>query len=89
MHLRVRSGSLLYQHTRSGLPAVNFSLFFYLSKYHLRRNDAPPGGVLCDSHLNFAIQDTNKLEIVFGSPYITANNNKHPWIWRFFGQLFC
>ena len=61
------------QQTLSGITDIGFSLFFYVSKYCVRCDDAPPGGVLCDSHLYFSIQVPNKLEFVFGSPDFEAN----------------
>ena len=56
----MRSGGLLDQHTLDGFPALGFSLFFYVDKYYVRRDDAPPG-------IYFAIWVPNKLEIIFGS----------------------
>ena len=40
---------------------------FYVSRYHVQRNDAMPGGVLCDSPLYFVSRVINKLESIFGS----------------------
>ena len=68
MRLNVRSGELLDQHTLSGFPAIGFYLHLYESGYHIRRDDAPPGGVLCDTPLDYVGQVSNKLESVFGYP---------------------
>ena len=57
----VQYGALLYQHTFDLFLILGFSLFFYVSKYYVRRNYDPPGGVLYDIHPDFASQVTNKL----------------------------
>ena len=67
------SGALLDQHTLSRFTAIGFSFHFYESEYHVQRNDALTGGVLCDSFLYFVIRVTNKLESVFGSPNRVSN----------------
>ena len=85
----VHSGALLYQHTITGLLAIGFYLTFYVSKYHVRRDDVLTGGALCDSTLDFVIRVPNKLESVFGSTNRAANKNAYPWIWRVFEQQFC
>ena len=77
------------QHNLDLLPVLVFYLFLYVSKYHVRRDDVPLGGVLCDSQLNFAIWVPNKLEGVFDSPNNAANKNACPWIWIVFGQCLC
>ena len=83
----MRSRALLYQHTFAGFPTLVFSLFLYLSKYHIWCDDAPPGDVLCDHHLYLAIQVTNKLESVFGYPNHAANKNACLWLWGVLVQL--
>ena len=54
--------AMLDQHTLYGFPTLGFSLNFYVSIYHKWRDNAPPGGVLCDSPLDFVIRGTNKIE---------------------------
>ena len=67
------SRALLNQQTLTGLLDIGFYFPFYVSKYHIQRDDALPGGVLCDIPLYFVIPVTNILEIVFGSPDCAAN----------------
>ena len=85
-HVRFRN--LLDQHTLAIFTALAFSLPLYVSKYHVRRNDELPGGVLYDSTLDFVIRVTNIFENVFGSPNHTANKNSCPWLWSIFEQYF-
>ena len=76
----MRSEALLYQHNLSIFLALVVSFALYVSKYHVRRNDELPGGVLYDSTLDFVIRVTNIFENVFGSPNHTANKNSCPWL---------
>ena len=64
-----------------GLPALGFYLDLYVSKYHVRLDDALPGGILCDSRLYFVIRATNKLESVFGSTNREANKSAFTCLW--------
>ena len=80
---------MLYEHTLVGFPTPGFSLFLYVNKYHVSRDDVLPGVVLCDSHQGFASRVPNKLESVFGSNKRKANKNACSWIWSFFGQYLC
>ena len=92
----MRSVDLLDQHTLSGFPAIGFYLFFDVSKYHVRRDDVLPGGVLCDCHLYSAIRVPNKLQSVFGSPdchrwespvlcyHVITANYPYPFLGKFF-----
>ena len=64
MQPHVQSGALLDQHSISIFLALGYSLFLYVSKYHVRRNDTLPGGVLCNIPLDFVIRVPNILEIV-------------------------
>ena len=82
----VHSGALLYQHTITGLLAIGFYLTFYVSKYHVQRYDALPGGVLCDSPLGFVIRVPNIIESAFSYLDLTANKNACTWIWSVFEQ---
>ena len=69
----MRSGALLDQHTLAGFTALGFFLPFYVIQYHAWRNDAVPGGVLCDIPLYFVIRAYNKIESVIGSTDRAAN----------------
>ena len=52
------------------IPLSWFSFTLYVSKYHVHHDDALPGGVFCDSPLDFVIQFHNNLDsflvILFG-----------------------
>ena len=90
----VRSGALLDQHTLAGFPALGFYLSCYVSKYHVRRDYALPGGVLFDIPIYFIIRVPNILESVFGSPNRAVNKNSCLWICILFeiisdGYSFC
>ena len=76
----MQSRVLLDQHTFSGFPNLGFYFPLYVSKYHVRCDDALPGGVLCDSPLDLVSRVPNKLESVFGSPDCAGNKNICPWI---------
>ena len=75
-----RFGYLLDKHTLSGFPELGFNLPFYVSKYHVRRDDTLSDGVLCDSPLGSVIRVTNIFESIFGSTDHAANKNACPWI---------
>ena len=60
----MRSGALLYQNNLSIFLALVVSFDLYVNKYHVRRNDTLPGGVLCNIPLEFVIRVPNILENV-------------------------
>ena len=64
----MRYGTIMDQYTLARFHDIGFYLTFYVSKYNIRSDDAPPGGVLCDIPLYFVIRVPNKLEGVFVSP---------------------